>query len=164
MHVELQMHCVTPALLLYKKQLFSIFPVKISTWPTGCSPISLFTASGCWRVRRTLLSNLQHFSTENRTKHSWRAKVNTPSTITVLLTVEGKEQRRYKCQNAYVWPGRLHLKVYSMIGLFNTLCSVIESQYYQMGEFTFNEAKYLISKLLFSRNQFHLCLNLNLSS
>lgn len=60
---------------------------------TEFSPISLFTASGSLTACCTLLSNLQHLRMKYRTKHSWRAKVNMPSTIMVLSAVEGKDEK-----------------------------------------------------------------------
>lgn len=86
-------------------QLCQFMKFQIPTWKrkkndcqqAKCSPVSLFTVSGCLRSSRILLSNRQHLSMKNRTKHSWRAKVNTPSMIMVLLTVEGEDEREISC-------------------------------------------------------------------
>lgn len=59
---------------------------------TKFSPISFLKESGCLRASCTLLSNLQNLSRKNRAKHSWRAKVNTPSKTMVLFTRVKKGQ------------------------------------------------------------------------
>lgn len=58
------------------------------SFTSNCSPVM---ASGCLRASRTLLSSRQHRSMKNRSKHSWRPKVNTPSSTMMLLTVKGME-------------------------------------------------------------------------
>lgn len=50
------------------------------------------TLSGLLRAALIRLSSCQHLRKMKRTKHSWRAKVSTPSIITVLLTVDRGEK------------------------------------------------------------------------
>lgn len=70
-----------------------LYPNKQPRQQTECSPRSLLAVSGCLRASATLLSNLQYLSSKNRSKHSWRAKVNRPSTMKVLSTVVCEEEK-----------------------------------------------------------------------
>lgn len=57
------------------------------------SPAPLLMVFGCLRASRILPSSRQHLNTKKRTKHSWRPKVNAPSSTMMSLTVEGTEDK-----------------------------------------------------------------------
>lgn len=57
------------------------------------SPAPLLIVFGCFKTSRMLLSSRRHLNAKKRTKHSWRPKVNTPSTTMMLLTIEDTEDK-----------------------------------------------------------------------
>lgn len=63
--------------------------------PSFLSPAPPLAVFSSLRPSRILPSNRRHLDTKKRTKHSWRPKVNTPSTTMRSLTVDGTKSRLY---------------------------------------------------------------------